>query len=31
MMTQGNQKKVFTIYLFFDKVGQVVVYSEVLE
>ena len=30
MMTQGNQKKVF-IYLFFDKVGQVVVYLEELE
>ena len=31
MMTQGNQMKVFSIYLNFDKAGQVVVYSEVLE
>ena len=31
MMTQGNQKKVLSIYLNFDKAGQVVVYSKVLE
>lgn len=31
IMTQGNQEKVFTIYLIFDKAEQVMAYSKVLE
>lgn len=29
-MTQDHQEKVFTVYLTFDKAGQVMVYSKVL-